>query len=145
VSARIFWESRSKARKSYLRSGGSSSKLENKGSPGVEDAKRVGRRRDWVPAEVESPALATMGKAEIEERVLVRFTLFTALRERRVTPREVSIVLDGDENNDNYGENVWMCVGERIRSEQCEILLIIFRHRFNSDNTRLSPAIVPPN
>jgi hypothetical protein len=63
-----------------------------------------------------------MGKAEVEERALVRFTLFTALRERRVTPREVSIVLDGDENNDDDGENVWMCVGERIRSKQCEII-----------------------
>jgi hypothetical protein len=37
-----------------------------------------------------------MGEAEVEKRALVRFALFTALRERRVTPREVSIVF-GDE------------------------------------------------
>jgi hypothetical protein len=60
--------------------------------PGVDDAKRVGRKLDWVPAEAERPALATIGDAEVEKRALVRFALFTALRERRVTPREVSIV-----------------------------------------------------
>jgi len=57
-----------------------------------------------VPAEAESPALARMG-AEVEKRLLVRFAPFTALRERRVMPREVSIVLVGD--NSNYGEKVW--------------------------------------
>jgi len=60
--------------------------------PGVDDAKRVGRKLDWVPAEAERPALATIGDAEVEKRALVRFALFTTLRERRVTPREVSIV-----------------------------------------------------
>jgi hypothetical protein len=60
--------------------------------PGVDDAKRVGRKLDWVPAEAERPALATIGDVEVEKRALVRFALFTALRESRVTPREVSIV-----------------------------------------------------
>jgi hypothetical protein len=60
--------------------------------PGVDDAKRAGRELDWVPAEVERPALARIGEAEVEKRTLVRFALFTALRERRVAPREVSIV-----------------------------------------------------
>lgn len=32
----------------------------------------------------------------MEKKALVFFALFTALRERRVTPREVSIVDDGD-------------------------------------------------
>jgi hypothetical protein len=76
--------------------------LERKdGSPGVGDAKCVGRKLDWVPAVTESAALARMGEAEVEKRALVRFTLFTALRERRVTPREVSIVLDSD-NDGQY-------------------------------------------
>ena len=57
-------------------------------------------------------------EAEVEKRALVRFALFTALRERRVTPREVSIVLDSDGNNNNedeveVGKKVWICVGER--------------------------------
>jgi len=60
--------------------------------PGVDDAKRAGRGLDWVPAEAERPALARIGEAEVEKRTLVRFALFTALRERRVAPREVSIV-----------------------------------------------------
>ena len=37
-------------------------------------------------------------EAEVEKRLLVRFAPLTALRERRVTPREVSIVLVGDNN-----------------------------------------------
>jgi len=57
-------------------------------------------------------------EAEVEKRALVRFALFTALRDRRVTPREVSIVLDSDGNNNNedeveVGKKVWICVGER--------------------------------
>ncbi len=65
--------------------------------PEVEVAKRVGRRLDWVPAEAESPALVRTD-AEVEKRLLVRFAPFTALRERRVMPREVSIVLVGDDS-----------------------------------------------
>jgi hypothetical protein len=97
-----------------------------KGSPGVEDAKRVGRRLDWVPTDAESAALGRMGEAEVEKRALARFTLFAALRERRVTPREVSIMLDNDDNNkdDDDGENMWMCVGERTHSEQCVVFNI---------------------
>jgi len=60
-----------------------------------------------VPAEAESPALATTGKVEVEKSALVRFALFTALRERRVTPREVSIVLGSDDNKDEHGEKQW--------------------------------------
>ena len=63
-----------------------------------------------------------IGEAEVEKRALVRFALFTALRDRRVTPREVSIVLDSDGNNNNedeveveveVGKKVWICVGEK--------------------------------
>jgi hypothetical protein len=50
-----------------------------------------------VPAEAESPALVRT-EAEVEKRLLVRFAPFTALRERRVMPREVSIVLVGDDS-----------------------------------------------
>src|SRR6266702_1279277 len=76
-------------------------------------------RRDWTPAEAESATFERMGEeAEVEKRALVRFALFTALRDRRVTPREVSIVLDSDGNNNNedeveVGKKVWICVGER--------------------------------
>jgi hypothetical protein len=66
--------------------------IEEMDIPGVDEAKRVWRRLDWVPAEAERPALAPIGAAEVEKRALVRFALFTALRDRRVTPREVSIV-----------------------------------------------------
>ena len=60
-------------------------------------------------------------EAEVEKRALVRFALFTALRDRRVTPREVSIVLgsDGNDNNEDeveVGKKVWICVGEEIRN-----------------------------
>jgi len=50
-----------------------------------------------VPAEAESPALVRT-EAEVEKGLLVRFAPFTALRERRVMPREVSIVLAGDDS-----------------------------------------------
>ena len=50
-----------------------------------------------MPAEAESPALERT-EAEVEKRLLVRFAPFTALRERRVMPREVSIVLVGDDS-----------------------------------------------
>jgi hypothetical protein len=58
--------------------------------------------------------------AEVEKSALVRFALFTALRDRRVTPREVSIVVDSDGNNDNedeveVGKKVWICVGQTQR------------------------------
>ena len=57
-------------------------------------------------------------EAEVEKRALVRFALFTALRDRRVTPREVSIVEDSDGNDNNedeveVGKKVWICVGQR--------------------------------
>jgi hypothetical protein len=45
--------------------------------------------------------------AEVEKRLLVRFAPPTALRERRVMPREVSIVFIGDNNDSDYGEKVW--------------------------------------
>lgn len=62
--------------------------------PGVEDVNRVGRRLDWTPADAESATFESMGEeAEVEKSALVRFALFTALRDRRVTPREVSIVV----------------------------------------------------
>jgi len=51
-----------------------------------------------VPAQAESPALVRTDEAEVEKRLLVRFAPFTALRERRVMPREVSIVLVGDDS-----------------------------------------------
>lgn len=87
--------------------------------PGVDDAKRVGRRPDWVPAQAERPALATIGVAEVEKRALVRFALFTALRERRVTPREVSIVRWRRQHDDsNDGEKLW---DMRNNSDQCEV------------------------
>ena len=59
-----------------------------------------------------------MGEAEVEKRALVRFAQFTALRDIRVTPRDVSIVLgrDGNDNNEDeveVGKKVWICVGER--------------------------------
>ena len=56
-------------------------------------------------------------EAEVEKSALVRFVLFTALRDRRVTPREVSIVEDSDGNDNNadeveVGKKVWICVGQ---------------------------------
>jgi hypothetical protein len=36
---------------------------------------------------------------QVEKRALVRFARFTTLRDKQVTPREVSIVLDRDRNN----------------------------------------------
>ena len=50
-----------------------------------------------MPAEAESPVLVRT-EADVEKRLLVRFAPFTALRERRVMPREVSIVLVGDDS-----------------------------------------------
>jgi hypothetical protein len=107
------------------------------GLPRVEDAGRVGRRLDWEPRDAVGKALEKV-EEEVEKRALVRFTVFTALRERRVTPREVSIVL-GSDDNDRTGKCVdmrWRC--ERKRSEHCDTNSM-FRHRFNSDNTRLNP------
>jgi hypothetical protein len=89
--------------------------------PGVEDENRVGRRLDWTPADADNATFERMGEdAEVEKRALVRFALFTALRDRRVTPREVSIVEDSDGNNDNedeveVGKKVWICVGQTQR------------------------------
>lgn len=82
--------------------------------PGVEDVNRVGRRLDWTPADAESATFESIGEeAEVEKSAFVRFALFTALRDRRVTPREVSIVVNGDGNNDNedeveVGKKVWI-------------------------------------
>ena len=54
----------------------------------------------------------------MENRLLVRFAPFTALRERRVMPREVSIVLVGDDSKrqqQNYGVKVWDMVKNILR------------------------------
>lgn len=59
--------------------------------------------------------------AEVEKRLLVRFAPPTALRERRVMPREVSIVLVGDNNDNDYGEKVW---DTRKNSERYECFRI---------------------
>ena len=90
MSARYFGEREKKGEKYSLAI--YHKPVEELNIPGVDDAKRAGRGLDWVPAEVERPALARIGEAEVEKRALVRFALFTALRERRVAPREVSIV-----------------------------------------------------
>ena len=89
--------------------------------PGVGDENRVGRMLDWTPADAESATFERMGEvAEVEKSALVRFALFTALRDRRVTPREVSIVVNGVGNDDNedeveVGKKVWICVGQTER------------------------------
>jgi hypothetical protein len=62
-------------------------------------------------------------EAEVEKSALVRFALFTALRDRRVTPREVSIVLGRDGNNEDeveveVGKKVWIYMRWRISSER---------------------------
>lgn len=87
-----------------------------------------------MPAEAESPALVRT-EAEVEKRLLVRFVPFTALRERRVMPREVSIVLVGDDSKRqryDYGEKVWD-MGKS--SETCGYWA--FRLRNNSDDVQL--------
>jgi hypothetical protein len=99
VSVRLLGRVREKQCQEY-----SIQQLDSTDIPGADDAKRVWRRPDWVPAEAESPALATRGKVEVEKRALVRFALFTALRERRVAPREVSIVLGGGDNKNERGQ-----------------------------------------
>ena len=76
---------------------------------------------DWTPADAERATFERMGEvAEVEKSALVRFALFTALRDRRVTPREVSIVVNGVGNDDNedeveVGKKVWICVGQTER------------------------------
>ena len=45
-------------------------------------------------------ARATLGRAAVEKKALGFLALFTALRERRCTPREVSIVNDDDGDED---------------------------------------------
>jgi hypothetical protein len=65
-------------------------------------------------------------EAEVEKRLLVRFAPPTALRERRVMPREVSIVLVGDNNDNDYGEKVW-----DTRRTRKGTTVFVFRPRTN--------------
>jgi hypothetical protein len=84
----------------------------------------VGRRLDWEPRDAESAALERV-EEEVEKRALVRFTVFTALRERRVTPRDVSIVLESDDN-DRTGKCVdmrWRCQKEIVRNTATQIYI----------------------
>jgi hypothetical protein len=97
---------------------------------------RVGRRLDWEPRDAESAALERV-EEEVEKRALVRFTVFTALRERRVTPRDVSIVLESDDN-DRTGKCVdmrWRCQKE-ISSEHCDTNLYS-----DTDSTPTTPGL----
>jgi hypothetical protein len=52
-------------------------------------------------------------EVEVEKRALVRFARFTALRDKRVTLREVRIVLGRDGNNNNEDE-VEVKVGKKM-------------------------------